>query len=117
MQESGEFANREFPGTEQIVISSLIATQCSDSTGWLETSGPVLDRVIVDSFDFRCASVESMNSSGYLIWKIAQYSEHKTASTVSPPFYSVSVATRCACVSTLWGVALGRALTSHFSLS
>ena len=89
MQESGEF-DQEFPGTEQIIIS-LTATQISDSASWLKTHGRVLSsRMIVDRHVFRLASVESMNNSGCLIWKIAQYSQHKLISTevVSLPFYS-----------------------------
>jgi hypothetical protein len=45
---------------------------------------------LVDSPSFRFASVESGKSSGYLIWKIEPYSEHKAAATsmLSTPFYS-----------------------------
>ena len=94
MQESGEFDQlQEFPGTEQIITSlTATVTQISDSANWLETPGPVLSsRVIVDSLVFRHASVENRNNSGCLIWKIAQYSQHKlltSTEVISPPFYS-----------------------------
>jgi hypothetical protein len=73
--------------TEQLQSLNLHHQQSTESLFEAET--PSATR-LVDSLSFRFASVESEKSSGYLIWKIEPYSEHKAAATtmLSTPFYS-----------------------------
>ena len=72
--------------------------------------------------DFSLSLVKNCNYDGTMIWKIPQFSQRKVeaengkyTSIFSLPFTLVGMATRCAFISTSWGVVLGRAPTSHCS--
>ena len=106
---------------------SELSVKDEEITG-LKTRVSKLEKVVrsknaeLEDRDFRLSLIENSNHDGSVIWKIPQFSQQnadaensKYTSIFSLPFTVVGMATRCAFVSTSWGMVLGRVPTSHCS--